>query len=532
MDAREKRIRQRLKDDFEHYASRCLKITDKAGRLVPFALNRPQRLVHERLEAQRRDKGRVRALVLKARQWGCSTYVEGRFYWLVTHRKGCRAYILTHEQDATDNLFGMVERYHNNCPALVRPVTDAASAKELHFAYLDSGYGVGTARTRQGGRSQTIQLFHGSEVAHWPAADTHFAGVIQAVPEVEGTEIILESTAAGVGGPFYEHYRAAERGDSDYEAIFIPWYVHDEYQSPCPEGWVPPEAWLEYAELHELSPDQLHWAYVKNRTLARASHEPTTEPCWLFKQEYPATADEAFQSAGHNAFIKPACVIRARKAEFAIDTHAPIVLGVDAAGGGGDRTCFLDRQGRKAGGHVYRYLDTDDQMHIAGELAVEIERLKPLGLRQVFIDVTGGYGKGAYDRLCERGYSYLLTPVDFGARPIDDVQYANKRAEMYGRMNDWLNEVGGADIPDDDVLHSHIVAPGFRFNSSSRIVLEPKRANTKGTTTWGIKERLGFSPDGADALACTFAETVAVVNDTPPPLEDDYETPDGSWMGV
>src|SRR5262245_10767147 len=140
MSADEIVIRQRLKDDFEHYASKCLKIRTKAGAMQPFALNRATQFLNQRIEAQRKRYGQVCAIILKGRQQGCSTYVEGRFYWKVTHRRGVRAFILTHEQDASDNLFEMAERYHEHCPAIVRPNTGAANAKELHFDLLDSGY--------------------------------------------------------------------------------------------------------------------------------------------------------------------------------------------------------------------------------------------------------------------------------------------------------------------------------------------------------------------------------------------------------
>jgi hypothetical protein len=102
--------------------------------------------------------------------------VEGRIYWRVTHAKGVRAFILTHEDEATKNLFEMANRYHEHCPEVVRPRTGAANANELNFDLLDSGYKVGTARTKGTGRSSTLQFFHGSEVAHWANADEHAAG--------------------------------------------------------------------------------------------------------------------------------------------------------------------------------------------------------------------------------------------------------------------------------------------------------------------------------------------------------------------
>lgn len=79
-------LRQRLKDDFEFYAPRCLRIRTKEGAVKPFHLNQAQRYIHERLEQQKRELGYIRAIILKGRQQGCSTYVEGRFVWRTTHR--------------------------------------------------------------------------------------------------------------------------------------------------------------------------------------------------------------------------------------------------------------------------------------------------------------------------------------------------------------------------------------------------------------------------------------------------------------
>jgi hypothetical protein len=92
------------------------------------------------------------------------------------------------------------------------------------------------------GRSSTIQLFHGSEVAFWPHADTHAAGILQAVADAPGTEIILESTANGVGNFFHQLWASAERGASDFIAVFVPWHWQEEYRRPPPEGFA---LWLE-----------------------------------------------------------------------------------------------------------------------------------------------------------------------------------------------------------------------------------------------------------------------------------------------
>src|SRR5258708_19794041 len=94
-------IRQRLKDSLPHYAEKCLKIRTKSGQVTPLVLNRTQAHIHEIAEAQRAETGKVRIIVVKGRQGGVSTYVEGRFYWRGTHQKGLRPFTLPPQHPPT-----------------------------------------------------------------------------------------------------------------------------------------------------------------------------------------------------------------------------------------------------------------------------------------------------------------------------------------------------------------------------------------------------------------------------------------------
>lgn len=491
---RERAIRQKLKSDFPHYAPRCLRIRSKAGAIVPLELNQAQIYLHGRLEAQKERTGKVRALVLKGRQQGISTYIGGRYYHKASHTKGVRVFILTHEQDATNNLFGMVERYHTHCPDLVKPVTGAANAKELSFERLESGYAVGTAGAKAVGRSQTVQLFHGSEVAFWPNAKTHFAGVVQAIPDLPGTEIVLESTANGVGGEFHERWQQAEAGIGDYEAIFIPWFWQDEYRRDVPADFQLDEDEQAYADAHGITLGQMVWRRAK---IAELKDE------LLFKQEYPATADEAFQLTGHDSFIKSESVLAARKATC--EGIGPLVLGVDPARFGDDRFAIAWRRGRKVSKIESKgKIDT-----VAGANWVRqvIDADKPA---RVFIDV-GGVGAGVVDILHSWGgiYKELAVGVNFGSEPQEPVKIMddgskmpgprNRRAEMWERSRDWLKEPGGADVPDTDALQSDACGPGYSYDVNQRLLLESKEH---------MRARGVRSPDEWDAVVLTFAEPV------------------------
>lgn len=512
---RELQIRQRLKDDFSHYAARCLRIRTKGGEIHPLRLNAAQLHLHQKLEEQRRKTGKVRALVLKGRQQGISTYIGGRFYQKVTHSKGKRVFILTHEQDATNNLFGMVERYHEHCPDLVRPSTGVANAKELYFDKLESGYAVGTAGAKAVGRSQTIQLFHGSEVAFWPNAETHFAGVVQAIPDLDGTEILLESTANGVGGEYHERWQQAEIGIGDYIAVFIPWFWQEEYRRPVPEGFSLNEESEHYRDTHGLTNEHMVWRQAKIAELK--------DPL-LFKQEYPATADEAFQLTGHDSFIKPELILDARRSKN-IEAVGAKIMGVDPSRFGDDLFSIAFRQGR-----VVPNLERESKLSNVEGASFVKRHIDQYGPDAVFIDV-GGQGAGVYDILMSWGkpYSEIVRPVNFGGKPQDDYIVLedgskrpgprNKRAEIWMRSRDWLGTEGGVSIPDEDRIQAEACGPSYHYDANQFLVLESKEQ---------MRRRGVRSPDDWDAIALTFAEPVAMRNKVK--TTRNY-APSGGWMG-
>lgn len=283
---------------FELFSERALKIRDKDGKIVPFLLNDAQKYLHAKIEEQRAKTKRIRAIGLKGRQQGFSTYVQGRFFWRLLPNRGLSAFILTHEQDATDNLFGIAERFVENAPFEI--VIDNSNAKQLTFAGQDCGYKVGTAGNKATGRSSTIQLFHGSECAHWPNADAHKAGVIQAVPDAPGTEIILESTAKGVGGMFHEMWVDAVAGKNDYLPIFLPWFWQKEYRKELPPGFKRTKDEQILVKLYGLDDRQLAWRRAK---IGELKPSGGGNPEDLFKQEYPCTPEEAFLFSGRPVFL-------------------------------------------------------------------------------------------------------------------------------------------------------------------------------------------------------------------------------------
>lgn len=492
---------QQMREEFPYYAPRCLKIKTKSGATIPFELNFAQRYAHGLMEEQRKRTGKVRALILKARQQGFSTYVGGRFYHRASLNHGTSVFILTHEQAATDNLFAMVTRYHEHCP--LKPHTGAANAKELLFDRLDSGYSIATAGQKAVGRSKTVQLFHGSEVAFWPNAGEHFAGVMQAIPDLPGTEVILESTANGVEGEFYERWQQAEAGIGDYIPIFSPWFWEPAYRRAIPEGFFlrtdkmsgEDLSEAEYARLHELTLEQMAWRRAKIAELK--------DPM-LFMQEYPATADEAFQATGHDPFITSGLVLKARKNTID-EPIGSLVVGVDPSRFGDDLFAIVWRQGRKI--TKFRTIDKIDIVSGANVLKQIIDQDNPA---RMFID-AGGLGAGIVDLVKSFGKKYdtCVVGVNFGGEPqepellMDDGTKRpgpkNRRAEMWLRSRDWLEDPMGVDIPDESIFQADATGPSYKYDSNQRIQLESKEQ---------MRKRGARSPDVWDAVVLTFAEPV------------------------
>jgi hypothetical protein len=468
--------RTELLTNFPIFAETCLKIRTKTGDIAPFRLNKAQQYIDQKLNEQLRATGKVRALILKGRQQGCSTLIAGRYYHKVIQRFGTKVFILTHREDATNNLYKLVQRYHDNLPSFLKPSTGVANAKELVFDKLDSGYGIGTAGGGTVGRSDTIQLLHGSEVAFWQNTDEISSGIMQTVADSKDTEIILESTANGVGNMFHKMTKAAMNKLSEYQLIFVPWHWQEEYKLELTKDFQLTEEETELKRMYKLDDKQIAWRRNKITNLAGGE--------WQFKQEYPFTPNEAFQASHEDSLIHPQFVTKARHTSN-IHKDDQLIIGVDPAYKGKDKTAIIWRSGRVQ--HRHELHDGLDTMQVAGRIIQIINHWHP---DKMFIDL-GGIGAGIYDRLKELGYANLVIGVYFGQKAEDQARFFNKRAEMWGRLAQWFKD-GGVKIEDDDLLESQVTLPGYNFKSNGAMVLQSK-------------DELEESPDLGDALALTFA---------------------------
>lgn len=481
---------ERLEGDLEYFAANCLKLRPKMGGSAPFIFNPAQQRIHEQLEKQKSETGRVRAIVLKARQMGISTYIAARFFRKTIASPGVRTAIIGHERAASRNLFGLVKRFYDNLPPDQKPSLGVSNQEELIFDQIDAGYMVSVATLEGSGRSSTAQLLHASEVGFWPALDEQLASLFQTIPDADDTEIVLESTGNSFGDQFHQLWRAAQAGESEFLPVFLPWSIDPNYRTKLPDDFTMTAEEKQLAELHKLDPEQIYWRRRKIMSLRSES---------LFEREYPLTPDQAFLASSFDSFITNDLVMAARKTDD-IEAEGPLLIGVDPAGQGDDATAIAWRQGHRITKiERRRHLTT---MEIAGWIANIIRKDDPA---KVSID-TGGLGIGVYDRLVEQGHGHVVYNVNFGSKPIEPQPLdeagkpsggpLNRRAELWLNMRNVLQE-GRFQIPDCDTLHADLTSCGYKYDSSGRLVLESKV---------DMRKRGMPSPDSADAMALCFSE--------------------------
>lgn len=212
-----------------------------------------------------------------------------------------------------------------------------------------------------------------------------------------------------------------------------------------------------------------------------------------------------FPRLGVQQFISTEDVSQAMQRELELEAYfaLPIVIGVDVARYGDDKTVISIRQGRKLlEQYKWRELNT---MEVAERTATLIREFKP---QACFVDGVG-VGAGVVDRL--RQLNYEVIEVNGGNRADDYETFYNKRAEMWSRMRDWLRD--GASIPSDIDLRESLIGLEFGFDDKERIRLERKA---------DMKKRGLESPDEGDSLAMTFAEILGDVT-------QQYFEPDDSF---
>ncbi|MCH5345916.1 MAG: hypothetical protein J1E63_02330 [Muribaculaceae bacterium] len=302
----------RFDDDFEFWAERCVQIRHKlTGRLVPFRLNRAQKLLLAELEKQRRSGKPIRVILLKSRQWGGSTLIQIYMAWIqMVHKDNWHSLICAHVKDTAATIRGMYSCLLDDYPKIYLD----ADRKPPEFKGFERSQNtrvlterncrvtIASAESQEAARGNDFSMAHLSEVAFWRSGPAHspvdmMRAVTSGIPMQPYTLIALESTANGVGNFFHKEWLRAEAGESAFVPVFVPWYLAEFNELAVDD---PAALWRslsaderEIWTNHPVTLEQLNWYHHKRL------EAPSIE---AMRAEYPSTPTEAFVNTGSNLF--------------------------------------------------------------------------------------------------------------------------------------------------------------------------------------------------------------------------------------
>lgn len=289
---------------FEEYAY----IVDKGGYTVKPTSNELQTTLSDTIDWCEANDRPIRIIILKPRQKGCSTISVGALFRLLKIRK-LRATIIGSGYKQSSNLFKILGTYSKNdswlkggiCKVL-KDVARWANGSECDRL---------TANDPQAGRSGTYQVVLATEVALWTEDGVSNAagvlnGLLKTIGFKAGTMVILETTAAGAYGDYYERYQnavtleEAKAGKPGYIKVFMPWFVfadsridHEIEQIYSDEDLSQHE--LDYKEKWDLDLAQIAWMRMTLRDECNGDFDK-------FQQDYPSDEVSAFLMSGRARF--------------------------------------------------------------------------------------------------------------------------------------------------------------------------------------------------------------------------------------
>jgi len=477
---------KKLKADPLLFFRKQASLVSKSGKETFFNLNEAQQIIHSTAEKMLRETGKIRLVIPKGRQMGCTTYIRQRFLHKVCYNKGLNAKIMTHTHDASKGIFAKIRDTYEGINDKLKPIPTKNNEKELVFNIIKSQISIATAGAKGTGRSATLQLFHGSECAFWDNADDHMRGMLQAVSGENKSEVFLESTANGMTGDaeqFYNKVMAGYEKNSDFKTLFLPWFIMSEYQKELPSDFklqtYQDYCEIEYKQRNNISDKQIYWMRQKIAT-------DFDNRFSMFCVEYPSNIQEAFEGTGEDSFIEPALVALARKREF--KGVGDKILGLDVGGDehskNPDRSVITLKQGND-----FKTIFIKKGISRNSLLQTMSDYVKQYKPQKIRIDITGIGHNMDVDlvTLCNQRNIPIADcqGVNFGSEAVNSQKFTNVRAEMYH----WLRETLKIGCCDDDAnLQKDLTALSYKRDKNRRLQMESKKNITQ-------------SPDLADSMA-------------------------------
>jgi len=284
------------------------KIETKGGGVIAPRANYLQRSIDEAIKYCRDQNLPIRLIILKPRQKGCSTFSMAAFYHMLSGLRK-RGMVIGGAHFQSDNLFQMLKTYAGE--------DEFAGENKAKILDREGRWPNGSlakkqsARNPESGRSWTVECLVATEVARWAEegvanAKGILSGLLKCVPRKPDTMVILESTAQGASGDFYERYQSAvtleelKAGKSGFIKIFAPWYrFEDSVMEPADEGIYSEDDYSdrerEYAKRFNLTMGQVAWWRWAMREECNGDWDS-------FQQDYPWDEETAFLKSGRGRF--------------------------------------------------------------------------------------------------------------------------------------------------------------------------------------------------------------------------------------
>jgi len=303
--------------DFEFWCYTTVKIKPKTGgKLIQFKLNKAQRKIVGRMEAQRQAGKPIRLILLKARQLGGSTVIQIYISWIqIRHKTNWNSLIAAHINQAATNIRSMMKTVITNYPLQslsFRPFEGTHNIKIV--PERSNKITIGSMETPDSIRSEDAACFHGSEISSWKKTDGKkpedlIQSILGTILDTPYTVVALESTAKGVGNYFHRTWTEAKR-TGVYDPIFVAWWEIEMYQKPF-------ESEKEKIDLIKSMSEyeKQIWGYgatLEGLKWHRYKLSEYNGDMTIMSAEFPSDDVEAFQSSGHR-FFPVAVVQKARK---------------------------------------------------------------------------------------------------------------------------------------------------------------------------------------------------------------------------
>lgn len=583
--AEEQKFRRSYWRDPRQFIERYLKIQPKDATrgLVLLALNEAQRIVYKKIQELRAAGKPVRLVILKARQMGISTFIEGFLFAMARLNMDTNCLIVSHSKDSAKRIYKMAQLFLDNIPNEIRPLVASRTQSLTEFANPDettrerepglrSQIQIATAKNVDVGASFTFHGVHASEVARWNAPEDTMLSIMNSVPDHPNTFVAVESTAQGMGGYFYDLWQRAVSGKSEWTPIFLPWWIFREYELEISvaerqqilDTLTDDERWL----LKEFSPAMTLEKLAWRRLTIDVKCEGKVS---LFRQEYPSTAEEAFLASGTMVFEPEAIKYhlqfardgrqgrlvrdqRSRRIHFVADKSGPLTVwkpprkGEDYVVSGDPSQGMVKRKDGKEGDYAAACILSNHMEQVAEfqahlephEFADYLDMIGRWYNTALVYPEVSGYGGGysvQYALQFTHRYPRLGTMPQYdqvGARQTEHVGFNPNGASVPILISKLVREVhrsAGLLLPSelmDKVEESKPVEHRISHSQRERMKRNCKlriysRKLCSEMTSYIVRDNgdIGAAGDGKDDLVRALGLAILALEQIPPPNESD-----------